>query len=70
MREYPEYRIVIEDLRQQYGNVDMIRIADFAEKNGIDARTVRDMFNLPGRAHYVGLVPLAHKMCQQIRGRC
>lgn len=66
-REYPEYRNVIEDLRTKYGNVDVIRISDFAKINNISVQTARRMYDLPARCHYVGLVSLAHKICEQIR---
>lgn len=66
-REYPEYRNVIEDLRHQYGDVDVIRVSEFAEKNKIAVATVRRMYDLPARCHFVGIVPLAHKICEQIR---
>lgn len=66
-REYPEYRNVIEALREQYGNVDVIRISTFAEKNGIAVATARRIYDLPPRTHYIGIVPLAHKICQQAR---
>lgn len=66
-REYPEYRNVIEDLRSQYGNVDVIKVSEFAEKNKMAVTTVRRMYNLPPRCHFVGIVPLAHKICEQIR---
>jgi hypothetical protein len=67
-REYPEYRNVIEDLRAQYGNVEVIKLADFAERNRIAVSTLRRMYNLPARCHFVGIVPLAHKICEQVRG--
>ena len=66
-REYPECRLLIEDLRNRYGDVDEIRIADFARRNGMDARAVRKKFDLPQNTHSVNVVFLAHRICEQVR---
>ena len=66
-RELPNYRETLADLRGRYGDVDVIRIGEFAKRNKVPSETVRRRYQLPKDTQYIELTTLAHKICELAR---
>ena len=66
-RELPNYRETLADLRVRYGDVDVIRIGEFAKRNNVPQATVRRWYRLPNDTQYIELTTLAHKICERAR---
>ena len=63
MPEYPEYRSVLEELKQAFPNGAMIRICDLAVYDGIDSRTARKIYGIKDGVMYIDRTVLARKKC-------
>lgn len=63
-RELVGYRETLEDLRVRYGSVDVIKIREYATRNGITPETVRRRYRLPSDTQHIELTTLARRICE------
>lgn len=64
MKEYPEYRLVLENLRHEFGNRNFITVSELARFDGCCARTVVKRYGIKKEAGGIDIAILAHRKCE------
>lgn len=63
-RERDDYRVVVEDLKQTFGEKAWITSAELARYEGCDARTVNRRYGIPKGVNGIDRNILARRKCQ------
>ena len=64
MKEYDEFRFVLEDLKETYGDNPMIRCIDICRAEHTTIKTVKSRYGIPKGARAIDRAVLARRKCQ------
>ena len=64
MKEHDEYRCVLADLKDAFGNRAWITSAELAKYEGSDVRTVNKRYGIPKGANGIDRSILAQRKCR------
>lgn len=65
MREYPEYRFVLEQLNARFGGKGWITLEEIADYDGCCVRTARSRYSILDKSvKGIDVAVLAHRKCE------
>lgn len=67
MSEYPEYRLVLEELRRAFNGKGFITLPEIAKYDGICTRTAASRYRVTPKAGGLDICILAHRKCENAR---
>lgn len=67
MKEYPEYRDVLEALIAEFPKGAWIRVSELAQYDGQDVRTIRSRYRIPDGVNGINRNVLARRICELAR---